>query len=175
MVISPVEFERFHGPLGVCSAEMAAKAGVVLQSSSLASTVVNTGRKLPVSSTRLQYGHLVTGALAKLQPDYDKGTYPYFGYPDVNQGTTVRLECMRRWNPIGITPATHVARIEALRSDSKVGYLLVVASHWDSSTSSFGTPILRIVAAPAMMICDTSQFQHDAQGSIQGSIVSDEI
>jgi hypothetical protein len=175
MVISPVEFERFQGPLGVCSAEMAAKAGVVLQSSSLASTVVNTGRKLPVSSTRLQYGHLVTGALAKLQPDYDKGTYPYFGYPDVNQGTTVRLECMRRWNPIGITPATHVARIEALRSDSKVGYLLVVASHWDSSTSSFGTPILRIVAAPAMMTCDTSHFQHDAQGSIQGSIVSDDI
>jgi hypothetical protein len=116
------------GPLGVCSAEMAAKAGDVLQLSSLASTVVNTGWKLPVSSTRLQYCHLVTGAIvaiAKLQPDYDKGMYPYFGYPGVHQGTTIRLECMRHWNPTEIMPATHVARSEVLRSDSQVGYLLV--------------------------------------------------
>jgi hypothetical protein len=99
MVISPVEFDRFRGPLGACSAEVAATAGVVHQPS-VASTVANTGRKLSVASTRLQFGQLTTKALAKLQPDYTSETHPYFGYPDAQQGTTNRLECMSRWNPV---------------------------------------------------------------------------
>jgi hypothetical protein len=87
MVVS----QACRGPKGICLAVMAAKAGVVLKSSSaLACTVDSAGRKLSASSTRLQFGHLVvTEFVAKLHLDHGKGTYPYYGYPDANQGDTI--------------------------------------------------------------------------------------
>ena len=62
--------DRFRGPDGVCSEEVAAAAGVLLLPTALASTVVLTDRKLAISSSREQYGHMVTLAVAKLQPDH---------------------------------------------------------------------------------------------------------
>jgi hypothetical protein len=151
MVVSQADFERYRGPNGVCSAVMAAKAGVVLTSSALARTVDSTGRKLPASGTRLQFGHLVTESVAKLQPDYGKGTYPYFGYPDANQGDTRRAEHIDRWNSNDRTLAAHCERLEAIRSDPMLGYILGVFSHWDGTTEKYGLPIVRIIAAPSLM------------------------
>jgi hypothetical protein len=64
MVVSPNALDCFRGPNGVCSPEVAAKAGITLSMSALACTVGSTGRKLAVSSTREQFGHLVPAAVA---------------------------------------------------------------------------------------------------------------
>jgi hypothetical protein len=95
--------DRFCDPDGVCSAAVAAEAGVVLKPSALACTVASTGRKIAVSSTREQYGHLVTLTVAKLQSDISKSSYPYFGHPAQDQGINHRNERMTKWNPTSPT------------------------------------------------------------------------
>jgi hypothetical protein len=132
MVYPSSALDRFRGPQGVCSAEVATAAGVVLLPSAL---------KLKVSSTREQYGHLVTSAVAKLQPDNRKSTYPYFGHPTQDQGVDRRNTSFNQWNPTAPSKSGHLERLESLRSDPMLGYLLVVARHWDAATASYGDPI----------------------------------
>jgi hypothetical protein len=175
MVVSQADFDRYRGPQGVCSAVMAAKAGVVLQSSALACTVDSTGRKLSASSTRLQFGHLVTESVAKLQPDHGTGTYPYFSYPDANQGDNRRAEHIDRWNSNAPTPAAHRERLQAVRSDPMLGYILGVFSHWDATTEKYGLPIVRIIAAPSLMTTAVQPITQVSDGRIPGSLHVDDV
>jgi hypothetical protein len=163
MVIPSSALDRFRGPHGVCSAEVATAAGVVLLPSALACTVAQTGRKLTVSSTRGQFGHLVPASVAKLQPDNRKSSYPYFSAADANQGLDQRADLMRQWNPELPTKAGHLERVEAFHSAPKLGYLLVVGRHWNATLLKYGDPILRVVAAPSMMRSDAPVFTYNAQ------------
>jgi hypothetical protein len=142
MVVSPSALDRFCGPKGVCSSEVAAEARVIFLSSALASTVASTGCKLAVSSTHKQFGHLVPAVVAKHQPDSQKTFYPYFGYPDENQGTIRRKELATKWNPSPPSASAHLNHLEAIRSNTMVGFLLVVAHHWHKESATFGAPPL---------------------------------
>lgn len=174
-VVHSAALDRFLNPSGVCSADVAAAAGVHLSTSALACTVATTNRKLTISSTREQYGHLVTSAVAKHQPEGKKATYPYFSNVDANHGSDRRKACMQAWNPSTPSSEDHITRVEALRSDPMVGFMLVVVRHWDASTSKYGDPILRVVAAPSLMTCDTATFTHDTQSRIEGSIIAEDV
>jgi hypothetical protein len=175
MVTTSSALDRFRGPDGVCSVEVATDAGVVLLPSALASTVASTGLKLKVSSTREQYGHLVTSAVAKLQPDNRKSSYPYFGHPTPDHGADRRHTSFTKWNPTAPSKAGHLERLESLRSDPMLGYLLVVARHWDAATASYGEPILRLVAAPSMMTSDTPVFTYGSNDRVEGFTIADDI
>jgi hypothetical protein len=128
---SPSALDRFCGPKGVCSSEVAAEAKVTFSSSALTCTVASTGRKLAVSSTPEKFGHLVVpAAVAKHQPDAQKTFYPYFGYPDENQGIIRRKELATKWNPSPPSAPEHLKRLEAISANPMVGFLLMVARHW---------------------------------------------
>jgi hypothetical protein len=56
-----------------------------------------------------------------------------------------------------------------------VGFLLVVIRHWDKLTDMYGTPILRVVAAPLLMTCETLSFSHNTTGGVDGAILAEDI
>jgi hypothetical protein len=121
---------------------------------------------------------MVTSAVAKLQPDHCKSSYPYFSHPDQNQGIGRRTESFRKWNPETTSKAGHLERVEYLRSDPMLGYLLVVVvvKHWNKAKAAFGDPILRVVlAAPSMMMCYTTAFTHDMNDRVEGSLIAEDI
>jgi hypothetical protein len=135
--------------------------------------LIQQAKTLSVSSTRMQYGHLVPKTVAKLQPDNNRGSYPFFTLTDANQGNIDRVECLSRWNPGEPSLASHLTRVEALRSDPMVAFLLLVVHHWNTTKATFGNPILRVVAAPSMTTSDTPAFSHDANGHIESPLVAD--
>jgi hypothetical protein len=73
------------------------------------------------------------------------------------------------------SPVDHLKRVEALCSDPMVGFIPSVVHHWDGSTSKYGNPILKVIAALWLVSCDTSAFTHDAQSHIEGSVIADDV
>jgi len=143
---------RFSDPEGICSAAKATAAGVVLPPSAFTHTVVSKGGKLSVSSMRLMYGHEVADATANLHSDEHILKFAYAPL-SISRALSVDIggEKIKRWNPSDPSLLSTGDRLSYLRSDPDHGFILAVVKHWDSRTSSFGAPILRVVAAPSLL------------------------
>jgi hypothetical protein len=84
----------------------------------------------------------VTKANAKHQGDVS----PFYSTPSILQAQLTSET--NDWNPQAVdTLEFRIARLHRLRS-SQIGGILMIMSHWDAESESFGVPILRVVASP---------------------------
>jgi hypothetical protein len=73
---------------------------------------------------------------------------PFYSTPSVLQAQ-LNSE-MNDWSPQAVgTLEFRISRLHHLRS-SQIGGILMVMSHWDAKLASFGVPILRVIASPAL-------------------------
>jgi hypothetical protein len=93
---------------------------------------------------KLLFGHQVTKANAKHQ---GASTQCYSNTADLQ--TQLKAETAD-WNPPGDESVEFaIACLHRLRS-SPIGGLLMIASHWDPTSASFGDPVLQVLASPAV-------------------------
>jgi hypothetical protein len=136
----------FSDPDGICSLAVAKLAGISFDNkdgAELLSLVVSGSPPAP-SKVKLQFGHHITKANAKHQG----AVSPFYSTPSILQ-TQLTSE-VNEWNPQAVgTLEFRIARLHCLRL-SQAGGILMVMSHWDAESASFGGPVLRVVASPAM-------------------------
>ena len=86
--------------------------------------------------------------MTKANAKHHGASTPFYSSPADNL-TRLKAETVD-WNPPAeATSAFHVSRINQLRS-CPIGGLLVVVQHWIEATSSFGDPVIQVVASPAV-------------------------
>jgi hypothetical protein len=132
---------------GMCGLEMAEKAGFSFGDAAKALIpLVVPGRPPATSKAKLQFGHHVTPAIAK---HHGASSLCYSADPS-HLSSQLRSEALE-WNPAAVnsTCEFQIDRLHALRSES-VGDCLGVFQHWNPVTQAFGTPVLRVVACPAV-------------------------
>jgi hypothetical protein len=107
--------------------------------------LVASGRPPATSKAKLQFGHHVTPAIAK---HHGASSLCYSADPS-HLLSQLRSEALE-WNPAAVnTFEFQIDRLHALRSES-VGGCLGVFQHWNPVTQAFGTPVLCVVACPAI-------------------------
>jgi hypothetical protein len=135
----------FGDPDGICGLAVTKLAGIAFQDDSdkLLHLVVSSSPPT-ASKEKLQLGHQVTKGMAK----YHGASSPFLT-------TTVALHAVltseiNQWNPaVEASVEFALSRLYCLRS-SPVGGLLLVLKHWNVDTASYGKPIVRLVASPAL-------------------------
>jgi hypothetical protein len=136
----------FSNPDGICSLAVAKLAGISFDNedgTELLPLVVSGSLPAP-SKVKLQFGHQVTKADTKHQGDVS----PFYSTPSILQ-TQLTSE-VNNWNPQAVdTLEFRIARLHRLRL-SQIGGILIIMSHWDAESESFGVPILRVIAIPAL-------------------------
>ena len=144
----------YSSPSGICSLPVAANSGVSLPTHSFSHSVANTGGKtLPVSRMREMYGHEFAPTVAKAYSELPSSTLPvgaslYHPLGSLPPYVTDSSVPLADWHdPILSPPST---RLELLRSNPNIGFILLAGRHWDATSCTFGAPILRILAAPSL-------------------------
>jgi hypothetical protein len=143
----------FFGADGVCGSEATKLAGVafadVAGETELTPLVVS-GTPPGTAKAKLQFGHTVTKAVAK-----HHGATSSFCLPAGIHLAQLTSEAAA-WNLVPTTiPSVaealelSITRLQLLRSHP-IGGLLAVVAHWNCETGSFGSPILRVLASPAV-------------------------
>jgi hypothetical protein len=141
------EPEFFSDPDGICSLALAKKAGIryadPLDGTELIPLVVSGSPPAP-PKVKLSFGHQVTKANAKYH-----GTSTQFYSSLADFQTQLKAETTD-WNPPGVVSVEFdIARLHRLRS-SPIGGLLLVVSHWDVDSNSFGEPVFQVLASPSV-------------------------
>ena len=143
-VLDPVSF---GDPDGICSLVMAKAAGIRYSDEDEVDELlplVVSGTPPGPSKVKLQFGHQVTKSISK----HHGASSPFFS-PTTVLNSALKSE-LAAWNPVPVATADFdISRLHLLRS-SPIGGLLLVLHHWDPSTQAFGTPVLRVVACPAV-------------------------
>jgi hypothetical protein len=143
----------FFGADGVCGIEATKLAGVafanVAGETELTPLVVS-GTPPGAAKAKLQFGHSVTKAVAK-----HHGTTSAFYLPASIHLAQLTSEAAA-WNLVPTTiPSVaealelSMARLQLLRAHP-IGGILAVVAHWNCETGSFGSPIVRVLASPAV-------------------------
>lgn len=112
--------------------------------------LVASDRPPAVSKVKLQHGHHVTKAVSK-----HHGASPSFFHADTTQLLAQLKTETLAWNPpAGPSAGFSIDRFDSLRSNP-VGGVLAIFTHWNSATQTFGVPVLRVVACPAVATVGT--------------------
>ncbi len=139
--------EFFSDPDGICSLAMAKKAGIRYSSppdgTELIPLVVSGSPPAP-SKVKSMFGHQVTKANAKHHGD---STQYYSSAADLQ--SRLKVETLSLNSPGIATIEFDIARLHRLRS-IEIGGLFLMASHWDVDSSSFGEPVIQVLANPAV-------------------------
>ena len=133
-------------PDGICGLEMAEKAGFSFgDSEAVLIPLVVSGRPPAPSKAKLQYGHHVTQAIAK----HHGASSPFFFTDQSLFFSQLKAETLT-WNPAASdTFKFQLDRLHSLRSEP-AGGVLAIFKHWNPVTKTFGSPVLRVVACPAV-------------------------
>ena len=143
----------FFGEAGICGREATEQAGINYASVpgeiELLPLVVS-GTPPGTTKVKLQFSHQVTKAVAK----HHGATSSHFSTAPI-LSTRLGTEAAA-WNTVPTTLLSvdeqleqSLSRLHLLRSQP-IGGLLGLITHWDESKGSFGTPIVRVLASPAM-------------------------
>ena len=148
----------FLDPKGISCPKVISDAGIIAPTDALVSLLVANGA-IPIPKLRGQYGYMLTAKqAAKFGPPEKNRLHP------IPSGTTDPgiLE-FKTWNDPSLT---WEARTEILRTENVAG-ILVVIRHWNSTLATYGSPIIRLVAAPAL-----ATYPHTSIAG-SGSVLSD--
>ena len=131
-------------PNGHCSPAAYTGAGIKIHPQALISLVIAEG-PLGIPKARGQYGHLVTKAIAAKH--YPANThYRLHPLSDDSKPSESSQQEFNRWNdPVN----DWLQRTDFVRKEEICG-LLVVSRHWDPASAAYGSPFLRVVAAPTV-------------------------
>ena len=146
----------FGDPDGICGLAMAKSAGFSFGSDVPLELIplVVSGRPPAPSKGKLQFGHHVTRSISK-----HHGAHPLFYCAKADLLNAQLEKETIAWNPAALaTPEFPLDRLDLLRS-KPIGGILAVFSHFDESTQTFGTPVLRVVACPAVATLGTFSVQ----------------
>jgi hypothetical protein len=136
----------FGDPDGICGLEMAKLAGFSYGEVPTALLPLVVSGSLPTPAKgKLQYGHHVSKATSKNHGS----SSPFFCATPTILHAQLEKETLE-WNPVAVaTPEFPFERLNLLRS-KPIGGILAVFTHFDEKTKTFGTPVLRVVACPAV-------------------------
>jgi hypothetical protein len=149
----------FADPDGICGLEMAKSAGFSFGSAETELIpLVVSGRPPAPSKAKAQFSHHVTRSISK----HHGASSLFFFQSSADLSNKLTAEATL-WNPVAEASIEfNLDRIRLLRS-SPIGGLLLILRHWNSDTQSFGEPVLRVVACPAMSTLGTFS-TNDAPG-----------